>query len=217
MSQRERRSSPIVVLWHEVGYFDRSAQFKPLLHLWSLGIEEQFYIFWPIFLRFFWNDRYRLLPVLIHFGRTFLCLERISGSYRTKRSVLLAYGANLGASSWRLNRWQQLPEEALTYGRGPTRAKDAGRTLLLVRVCSPFSVLPSFFQQAARFLAQWRSHRCWGPFSCWRAHLIRGSIALYCPVGPRCGSVLSATLYTFGIGRSYVFSEFLADKTLRRR
>lgn len=37
-------------LWYEVGYFDVSADTKPLLHLWSLGIEEQFYIFWPILL-----------------------------------------------------------------------------------------------------------------------------------------------------------------------
>ncbi len=37
-------------LWQEAGYFDASAESKPLLHLWSLGIEEQFYIFWPILL-----------------------------------------------------------------------------------------------------------------------------------------------------------------------
>ena len=36
------------VLWSEVGYFDFEANFKPLLHLWSLGVEEQFYIFWPL-------------------------------------------------------------------------------------------------------------------------------------------------------------------------
>jgi peptidoglycan/LPS O-acetylase OafA/YrhL len=35
-------------LWAESGYFDVSSQKKPLLHLWSLAIEEQFYIFWPM-------------------------------------------------------------------------------------------------------------------------------------------------------------------------
>lgn len=39
-----------IFLWFEVGYFDTAAETKPLLHLWSLGIEEQFYIVWPILL-----------------------------------------------------------------------------------------------------------------------------------------------------------------------
>ena len=39
-----------IVLWSESGYFDSAATYKPLLHLWSLGIEEQFYILWPVLL-----------------------------------------------------------------------------------------------------------------------------------------------------------------------
>lgn len=39
-----------LVLWHEAGYFDSSGTTKPLLHLWSLGVEEQFYIVWPLLL-----------------------------------------------------------------------------------------------------------------------------------------------------------------------
>ena len=38
------------ILWHESGYFDQAADLKPLLHLWSLGIEEQFYVVWPLIL-----------------------------------------------------------------------------------------------------------------------------------------------------------------------
>jgi len=37
-----------LVLWHDSSYFDNESASKPLLHLWSLGIEEQFYIVWPI-------------------------------------------------------------------------------------------------------------------------------------------------------------------------
>ena len=36
--------------WHQAGYFDAPSAFKPLLHTWSLAVEEQFYIFFPIFL-----------------------------------------------------------------------------------------------------------------------------------------------------------------------
>lgn len=38
------------VLWQESSYFDTAADLKPLLHLWSLGIEEQFYLVWPLLL-----------------------------------------------------------------------------------------------------------------------------------------------------------------------
>ncbi|QWD74039.1 acyltransferase [Polynucleobacter sp. TSB-Sco08W16] len=37
-----------LVLWQEVSYFDNSAETKALLHLWSLAVEEQFYLFSPL-------------------------------------------------------------------------------------------------------------------------------------------------------------------------
>jgi peptidoglycan/LPS O-acetylase OafA/YrhL len=36
--------------WSQAGYFDAPAALKPLLHTWSLAVEEQFYIFFPLFL-----------------------------------------------------------------------------------------------------------------------------------------------------------------------
>jgi peptidoglycan/LPS O-acetylase OafA/YrhL len=39
-----------IALQLQSGYFDIEAAKKPLLHLWSLGIEEQFYIAWPLLL-----------------------------------------------------------------------------------------------------------------------------------------------------------------------
>jgi peptidoglycan/LPS O-acetylase OafA/YrhL len=44
-----------LALWFEAGYFDRASEVKPLLHLWSLGIEEQFYIAWPLILWGMWR------------------------------------------------------------------------------------------------------------------------------------------------------------------
>jgi peptidoglycan/LPS O-acetylase OafA/YrhL len=50
--------------WRLAGYFDTAAALKPLQHLWSLGIEEQFYIVWPVTLIGLWRWK-RRLPWLI--------------------------------------------------------------------------------------------------------------------------------------------------------
>lgn len=39
-----------ILFWKEAGYFDTAAEFKPLLHTWSLAVEEQFYFVWPALL-----------------------------------------------------------------------------------------------------------------------------------------------------------------------
>jgi peptidoglycan/LPS O-acetylase OafA/YrhL len=54
-----------IIFWKESGYFDAAAETKPLLHLWSLGIEEQFYILWPLILWVSWKHRGNLLMPLI--------------------------------------------------------------------------------------------------------------------------------------------------------
>jgi peptidoglycan/LPS O-acetylase OafA/YrhL len=44
-----------ILFWRESGYFDAAAEEKPLLHTWSLAVEEQYYIFFPIFLILAWR------------------------------------------------------------------------------------------------------------------------------------------------------------------
>ncbi len=55
------------ILWKEAGYFDVASELKPLLHLWSLGIEEQFYIIWPFLLWIAWRAKFNLLVLSIIF------------------------------------------------------------------------------------------------------------------------------------------------------
>jgi len=52
-----------VALMLQSGYFDVESAKKPLLHLWSLGIEEQFYLAWPLILMIATRWRARLLAV----------------------------------------------------------------------------------------------------------------------------------------------------------
>ena len=51
--------------WSESGYFDSGSKFKPLLHLWSLGIEEQYYIFWPLIVLIAWKRKINLFKVCL--------------------------------------------------------------------------------------------------------------------------------------------------------
>ncbi|TRY15575.1 acyltransferase family protein [Shewanella hanedai] len=44
-----------ILFWLESDYFDTAAELKPLLHTWSLAVEEQYYIFFPLFLMFTWR------------------------------------------------------------------------------------------------------------------------------------------------------------------
>lgn len=52
----------------EVGYFDTEATYKPLLHTWSLAIEEQFYIVWPVIMLIFMGVKGRKLKLFLLSG-----------------------------------------------------------------------------------------------------------------------------------------------------
>jgi peptidoglycan/LPS O-acetylase OafA/YrhL len=49
-----------IVFIREAGYFDVAANLKPLLHLWSLSVEEQFYLVWPLLMYFSWRRGVRI-------------------------------------------------------------------------------------------------------------------------------------------------------------
>ncbi len=55
------------VFFSEAGYWDTESELKPLLHTWSLGVEEQFYLFWPALLIGLWALRNRV-PLWVSFA-----------------------------------------------------------------------------------------------------------------------------------------------------
>lgn len=76
-----------IVLLGQVGYFDIEASRKPLLHLWSLGIEEQYYIAWPLMLLLVrrWGLNAVTLTIVLMVGSFILGLTTL------KKSVDLAF------------------------------------------------------------------------------------------------------------------------------
>lgn len=94
------------VLWSEHGYFDQAADAKPLLHLWSLGIEEQYYIFWPLLSYVAWKRRLNLLAITLAIGAVSFALN--VGKAFTD-SVAAFY-------SPQTRFWELLVGSALAYG-----------------------------------------------------------------------------------------------------
>ncbi len=54
-----------ILFWRESGYFDLAAELKPLLHTWSLAVEEQYYVLFPLFLMLFWKSGKRWILVTL--------------------------------------------------------------------------------------------------------------------------------------------------------
>jgi peptidoglycan/LPS O-acetylase OafA/YrhL len=66
-----------IFFWLTSGYFSTASELKPLLHTWSLAVEEQFYIFFPIYLLLVWRFRKRwVLASIITLGVISLALAQ---------------------------------------------------------------------------------------------------------------------------------------------
>lgn len=54
-----------ILFWLESGYFNGAAELKPLLHTWSLAVEEQYYVLFPLFLMLTWRRGKRWILVVL--------------------------------------------------------------------------------------------------------------------------------------------------------
>lgn len=66
-----------ILFWRESGYFDTAAELKPLLHTWSLAVEEQYYVLFPLFLMLFWKlgKRWILLTLGLVFAASLVVAQ----------------------------------------------------------------------------------------------------------------------------------------------
>lgn len=78
--------SPNLYFWTGEGYFDEFS-FRPLLHLWSLGVEVQFYILVPLFI--FLLNKSRSIVFFITLGSFIACLVVLSISTKTAFFILV--------------------------------------------------------------------------------------------------------------------------------
>lgn len=106
---------------HHVGYFDGAAADKPLLHTWSLGVEEQFYIFFPVLIYFTIRNHVSKYPKILWGLVIFLCLL---SEYLVRIDAASAY-YQLPARAWEL-----LVGSALAVSRFEARRFNHARALL---------------------------------------------------------------------------------------
>jgi peptidoglycan/LPS O-acetylase OafA/YrhL len=90
-----------LLLWHIDVYFDARAESQPLRHLWSLAVEEQFYIAWPIVLWLTWRLRLNATVVICVLAIGSFALN-VTDSFSAQFVKTLIAFASLQTRAWEL-------------------------------------------------------------------------------------------------------------------
>lgn len=93
-----------ILFWQETGYWGPANELKPLLHTWSLAVEEQYYLLFPLFLMFMWRFQKHLILTSLLVIAVFSLIIAQWGAYNSPianffllptRSWELAIGAGI--------------------------------------------------------------------------------------------------------------------------
>lgn len=136
------------LFWKQSGYFDISAELKPLLHTWSLAVEEQFYVLWPLVLVFCYRRGWRiswvisaLLGVSFALSCVFLTEKPIAVFYLLPgRAWELLIGAWLAAANFDWPKIQWLKNGLSVIGLGLLAA-----SVLMLNKSLPFPAWNALF------------------------------------------------------------------------
>ena len=133
-------------LLNESGYFDNASDTKPLLHLWSLGIEEQFYIVWPLLLWVAWKRNFNLLFITVMVGVISFVLNISTISDDTVAAFYLPHTRFWELLAGAILAYVKLYKNNYLFGNGKSAISFLGVALLGVGlfVVNPESLFPGW-------------------------------------------------------------------------
>jgi len=142
-----------IVFWKESGYFETSAELKPLLHTWSLSVEEQFYTLFPLLLMFFWRIRKRwIFGVLVILTFMSLIIAQWGAYFKPTATFYLlptrAWELSIGAIIAFLSIYKSEHFELITSNKCINEVFSClGLTLILysISVFDKYTPFPSFY------------------------------------------------------------------------
>ena len=142
------------LFWLESGYFAAAAEAKPMLHTWSLAVEEQYYLFFPLLLMLFWRRTARGTVILLC---TILVLSLVTSEILWRQAPEANFYL-LPSRAWELMVGSLCAVSVLRFGEKPNSALAwLGLGLLVVSIFmfdkqTPFPSLWAIFPVAGTAL-----------------------------------------------------------------
>lgn len=138
-----------IVLYSETGYFNANSVTKPFLHLWSLGIEEQFYLVFPVILFFAFRKKLNVTAVVVTLLIISFVLNVISINSNIERTFYLP----------QYRHWELLAGSLLAiflHGEKSKSFKSTPSTIMCLLAVSGF-VFASFTYTPSTIFPGWNA------------------------------------------------------------